>query len=188
MKKLPLLLLALTLLAIIPACSLDPEKDTWEYYEDWRNANNEWLDEQAARVDENGNLYYNKYIADFDDNAYVLMRFLNDRSLTANNLSPKYTSTCDVKYIGRNYLDEAFDSSFTQTANGDSIYRVAGLSGVITGWAVALQNMHVGDSVEVIVPYSQGYGSQKYGDILPYSHLKFNIKLVDIPAYESTIR
>ena len=89
MKKLLLFLSVLAFIAIFQACSLDPEKDTWEYYEDWRNANNQWLDEQAARVDENGNLYYNKYIADFDDNAYVLMRFLNDRSKTANNLSPK---------------------------------------------------------------------------------------------------
>ena len=55
---------------------------------------------------------------------------------------------------------------------------------MIQGWVVALQDMRVGDSCEVVIPYSMAYGSQDLGTIKPYSMLKFGIKLVDIPFYE----
>ena len=37
MKKFPLLAL---FLLVLSACKLDPVRDVWEYYEDWRNENN----------------------------------------------------------------------------------------------------------------------------------------------------
>ena len=43
-----------------------------------------------------------------------------------------------------------------------------------------MERMHVGDTVEVLVPYAQGYGSSSQGKIKPFSALRFNIKLVDI--------
>ncbi|MDE6074493.1 MAG: FKBP-type peptidyl-prolyl cis-trans isomerase, partial [Muribaculaceae bacterium] len=49
---------------------------------------------------------------------------------------------------------------------------------------IALEKMHVGDSVEVIIPYQAGYGASSSGSILPYSTLRFGIKLVNIPYYE----
>ena len=55
MKKLPLLIL---LLIVAGACKLDPIEDAWEYYEDWRNDNNQWLAEQESRVYANVNPYY----------------------------------------------------------------------------------------------------------------------------------
>ena len=113
----------------------------------------------------------------------MLIRYLNDRSLTAGNLSPLLTSTVDVKYIGRLYTGEAFDSSYNQKANGDSIFRTS-LTGLIQGWQIALVNMNVGDSVEIIIPYNMGYGGSQTGIIKPYSTLIFNLKLVDIPYYE----
>ena len=30
-------------LLVLSACKLDPVRDVWEYYEDWRNENNAWL-------------------------------------------------------------------------------------------------------------------------------------------------
>ena len=36
MKKFPLLAL---FLLVLSACKLDPVRDVWEYYEDWRNEN-----------------------------------------------------------------------------------------------------------------------------------------------------
>jgi FKBP-type peptidyl-prolyl cis-trans isomerase FklB len=45
--------------------------------------------------------------------------------------------------------------------------------------------MHVGDSVEVVIPYQLGYGTTITGSIPPYSMLKFNMRLVDIPYYQA---
>lgn len=187
MKKLPFVAFLLIAIMILPACGLDPDTDRWEYYEDWRNANNAWLETQIALTDDDGSPYYERIVPDYDMNAYVLMRFLNDRSKTEGNLSPLYTSTVDVKYIGRTYDDAAFDSSYLLTESyGDSIYRTK-LADVISGWSIALMNMRVGDSCEVVIPYEQAYQNIGSGSILPYSNLKFNIKLVDIPGYEKNV-
>ncbi len=171
------------LLVAFAACSLETENN-WNTYEDWRNDNQAWIDAKAKLLDEDGKPYYTKIQSAWDnsEDTYVLMRYLNDTTLTENNLKPLYTSTVDVKYIGRNYEDEAFDSSYLNTQPADSLMRIA-VSSVVQGWMIALQNMHVGDSCEVIIPYQQAYGANGMGDILPYSALKFNMRLVDIPGY-----
>jgi FKBP-type peptidyl-prolyl cis-trans isomerase FklB len=46
-------------------------------------------------------------------------------------------------------------------------------------------DMRCGDTAEVVVPYGLAYGSQDRGTIKPYSNLQFNIRLVDIPNYET---
>lgn len=162
------------------ACGGDDEADTWEEYTEWREANVSWLDEQEALVGNDGKKIYTRVVPAWNENAYVLMRWFNDTNATRGNLSPLYTSTVDVKYIGRLYNDEPFDSSYLSTTPGDSLYRTK-LTNVITGWTIAMERMHVGDSVELLVPYMQGYGSASQGKIIkPYSTLKFNIKLVNI--------
>lgn len=86
-----------------------------------------------------------------------------------------------VKYIGRFYNGTAFDSSYLQT---DSIFETK-LSSVVSGWQIALQNMHVGDSCEVVIPYQSAYGSTGYSSVPPYSNLVFHMKLKDIPDWET---
>ena len=110
--------------------------------------------------------------------------FQKSEKETTDNLTPLFTSTIDVKYIGRLYNDEPFDSSYAYTQWGDSILRTT-QANLIEGWAIALSDMHVGDSCEILVPYQQAYGSSESGIIKPYSALKFNLKLVDIPYYET---
>lgn len=179
-------LIYITLLTIITltACSLDPDTDTWDYYEDWRKENVNWMAQQQELTNEDGTPYYTKVQADWDNGAtsYVLMKFFNDTNITANNLSPLYSSTVDMKYIGRTYDDVAFDSSYLQTEPADSVMRIK-VSSLIGGCIIGLQNMHIGDSCEILIPYEQAYIDQTVGTILPYSALKFNIKLVDIPGY-----
>ena len=109
------------------------------------------------------------------------MHYFNDRSLTEGNLTPLSTSTVSVKYIGRLYNNEPFDSSYLAT---DSLFTTK-VGDVISGWGIALQHMRVGDSVRVVIPYQQAYGATQSGSILPYSNLQFDIKLVDIPLYET---
>lgn len=181
MKKLPILIL-LAIVGASAACDSDNE-NTWDKYKDWRETNDNWILEMQNRTDQQGNPYYKVIVPDWDPSAFVLVHYFNDRDLTADNLSPLYTSTCDVIYIGHLCNDEPFDSSYLNTSYGPAIYRTRP-DQVINGWATALSDMHVGDTAEVIIPYSQAYGSSTVGSILPYSHLRFNLRLVDIPYYE----
>lgn len=184
MKRYPIVLILGVFLASVVSCgSGDDDSNTWEDYKEWREDNEAWLNEQAARTNEDGTPYYERVVPTWNQSAYVLMHWFNDRSLTAGNLKPYSTSTVDVKYYGRLYNDVAFDSSYAQTAYGDSVYRTQ-LTKVITGWMIAVTQMHVGDSVEVLIPYQQGYNASSTSVIKPYSTLRFGIKLVDIPYLE----
>ncbi len=183
MKKLPYILLLTLFIVGLTSCFGDGD-DNWDEYREWRETNENWLAEQALKKNTDGSDYYTKLVPVWDEKAYVLIHYFNNRKLTEGNLSPLYTSTVDVKYIGRLYNDEAFDSSYTQTTYGDSIYRTK-CNAVIAGWTIALEDMRVGDSCEVIIPYQQGYMASQVGVIPPYSCLKFNMKLVDIPYYET---
>lgn len=162
-----------------------------DQYKDWNEANQKWFNEQMIRIGSDGKPYYEVIAADWDPNARILMHWYNDRSLTEDNLSPLYTSMVDVKYKGALYNGEAFDSSYLSTSPREGVTRFSigqsGTSnGVIEGWAIALQNMHVGDSCHVIINYQQGYGVMNFGTtIKPYSVLQFDMKLDDIYKYEA---
>jgi FKBP-type peptidyl-prolyl cis-trans isomerase len=179
MKK--LLLFVATVITMM-ACSTG-NGTTWEEYSDWRELNQEWLAEMEAKTDENGELYYQRFSPSWDPEVYVLMHYCNDRSETEGNLTPLYNSTIDVRYNLYNCSGDTIDSSLSLTTYGDGIGRFQ-LSNTIKGWAVAMENMRCGDSVEVIIPYGLAYGSTGSTSIYPYSNLKFNIRLVDIPLYE----
>ena len=178
MKKILLLIPSIiAAMSIFTGCHDD---DNWKDYAEWRDANNEWLQQQGMLLDENGQAFYTRVYPSWNQSAYVYMHHFHDRSLTEGNLTPLYTSTVSVKYKGRLYNDVAFDSSYN---NVDSLFNTT-LGNVIDGWGIALQNMRVGDSARVVIPYQQGYGTSGSGSIPPYSALQFDIKLVDIPYYE----
>lgn len=180
MKKSFILLIAPLLLTLFSGCLGNGE---WEKYEAWRDANNAWYQEMAALTDEDGSLYYTRISPNWNPSSGTLIHYFNDRKLTEGNLSPRMNSTVDVIYYGRYYNDEAFDSSYLNTEWGDSIFRTQPYLN-IEGWQVALLDMRVGDSAVVVIPYTQAYGSTGNTLLPPYTALKFNIKLVDIPAYE----
>ena len=186
MRKLPLLLM-LSLLGLVfagtfSACGDDD--DDLEQYREWIVSNNKWIKAKEAELNpETGEPMYVKVVPSYDVGAYVLMRWINDRKETEKNLSPYYTSTVDVKYIGYLYDGTPFDSSYLLTSNGDSIFRTD-VKSVIQGWQIALQMMHAGDSCEVIIPFQSAYGNTGSGDIMPYSNLRFNMRLKDVHKYE----
>ena len=186
MKKLLLYIgtfMALMSLASVSVSCNDDNKNTWDDYEKWRNANTSYYDEQKYSFDENGNPEYLTVVASWNPGAEVLIKYLNDRSKTEGNLTPLLTSTVDVKYRGSLYNSVAFDSSYLRTSPADSIFRTV-LSATIEGWWIALTDMRVGDSARVIIPYNVGYGSSITASIPPFSTLVFDVKLVDIPYYE----
>lgn len=164
--------------------SCDKDDNVWDDYKTWRIANEEFFDEKRFLIEPDGRNKYETLTPSWNTSAHILIRYLNDRSKTVGNLSPMLTSTVDVKYIGRLYNGVPFDSSYRMTASyGDSLFRTKP-SDVIQGWTIALLNMRVGDSAEIVIPYNLAYGSSGSGVIKPYSTLVFNVKLADIPFYE----
>lgn len=183
MRKLPFLLIFAASLALaISSCDLN-STDYWEEYKDWREANNEWIERMEDTLDADGNLFYTKIVPSWNTGGYILIHYFNDTTETMANLKPLSTSTVDIKYYGRMYDDTPFDSSYTYTDPADSVYREY-LPNFISGMSIAIQNMHVGDTVQAVVPYGLAYGGSGYSVIYPYSHLIFNIRLVDIYGYE----
>lgn len=166
-------------LAVVGATSCGDDNN-WEEYENWRMANTEWYNQQLNRKNTDGTPYFTVLQPTWYPQSGVLIHYFNDRALTQNNLQPLVTSHVTVKYHGRLYNDIGFDST---TVGADSV-RTFSLSEVVTGWKIALTHMHVGDSAEIVIPYEQGYGYSGSGSsVPPYSALKFNIGLKDVPAY-----
>lgn len=184
MKKLPLILaLLIAGTWCFSSCSGDDNDSIAEIYTEWNALNEAWIKEQQARTNPDGSPYYQTIVPDWNTSAYVLIHYFNDRSLTEGNLSPLYTSTVDTRYHLSLYNGVAVDSSTNISTYGPGIFRTK-LSEVIAGWSIALSDMRCGDTAEVVIPYAQGYGVSTTSSIAPYSNLKFNIRLVDIPYYE----
>lgn len=152
-------------------------------YTEWRNKNAEYIN-QAEAATENGVKVYEKMIPAWDKSSFVLMKWHNDRSLTASRLSPLDNSTINVKYLLTNVEGDTIDSSYRLTANGDSIFQCRPCE-MVTGFWIATTSMHVGDSVTAVMPYTCGYGVSGSGSVLPYSTLIFQIKLDSIVAFET---
>lgn len=184
MKKLPVI--ALLLVAVIAtamsSCNSD-DNDTWSKYEDWREANNAFFISKRDSLDRDGKLFYQTLFPTWNPGAEILIHYFNNREETAANLQPLLTSTCDVIYYGRLSNGTPFDSSYVMTTYGRGISRFKPQD-VVQGFAIALMDMHVGDTCEIVLPYSLGYGAQTSGLVLPYSTLTFNLRLTDIPYYE----
>ena len=149
------------------------------------NVNNEWLEEQAALKNADGTPYYDRVEDPSNSLGYVLMRYINDRTETEGNYQPMSTSKVNVRYHVSLYDGEGVDSSDLQTSWGPGIFQTVLNTGIIQGWTVAVCEMRVGDTAEVIMPYNMAYGMSGSSNIPPYSNLRFNIRLVDIVNYET---
>lgn len=181
-KFFPLLLLSA--LVLTTACNDDKDDVDLSDYKAWRAKNDQWIVDMQNRKNPDGTPYYQVYVPAWNPGAFVLMHFFNDRAETAENLVPLYTSVVDVIYEGYDCEDEMFDSSKSINQYGRTgVQRIANNSS-IQGWAIAMENMHVGDTAEVIMPYQVAYGASVTGTIMPYSALRFNMRLYDIYKYE----
>ncbi len=177
MRKILLLIFTGALLATAGSSCND---DDWDTYRDYRLANQNWYNQQAYRQNPDGTPYYTELSPRWCPNSGVLIHYFNDRAETEGNLSPLQTSVTATKYYLSDYQGTPYDSSYLLV---DSLY-ISTVSANIAGWQVALNDMRVGDSCEVIIPWLLGYGSSGSAAISPYTVLKFNIKLEDIPYYE----
>ncbi|MDE6301259.1 MAG: FKBP-type peptidyl-prolyl cis-trans isomerase [Muribaculaceae bacterium] len=185
MKKSLLTLIMAAAALSIQSCSHEDNDIKLSDYDEWRAENDQWLKEIQNRKNPDGSPYYRTLIPVWNPGAFVLIHYFNDRLETAGNLSPLYTSTVDVRYIGYNKNNEPFDSSTTINTTGTPGVARFRCNNVIQGWSIAMEDMRVGDTAEVVVPYNVGYGSSYSAAIKPYSNLRFNIRLVDIYRYEA---
>lgn len=179
MRRHKLLLLASLPLLMTSCLGDDKEND----YTEWKASNERYVAETAAKTVD-GVPEYEKIAPAWAPNGYVLMKWHNNRLLTAQNLVPMDNSTIDIKYELRDIEDNLLDSSYASTAYGDSIYRTQP-SGTVIGFHTGLTHMHVGDSVTMVMPYQSGYGSQSTGSVKPFSTLIFHVKLKSIYRYET---
>ena len=181
MRKFPLLLILAVFACALTSCLGDDDDDTSKNYKEWRTANVSWFSAQKDLKNADGTAFYTPVVASFDKNAIVYMHWFNDTNLTKQNLKPFYTSTIDVKYIGRLYDNSVFDSSYYRPSPADSVLRIQ-LNSTVLGWGIGLTRMHIGDSCRILIPYQLGYGDNGYGDLKPYTTLQFDVKLVGIPG------
>lgn len=186
MKKFPYIILALIALLVTAACNADKDNENakvWSKYEDWRNTNNSFFASQRDSLDADGHPYYQVLFPSWNPAAEILIHYYNDRALTRDNLQPMLTSTCDVIYYARLCNGTPADSSYAQTKYGRAIARFSPQN-TIQGFAIALMDMHVGDSVQIVIPYTLAYGASTQQSFPPFSTLVMNMSLKDIPFYE----
>lgn len=158
----------------------DDEESTADKYKEWRERNETYIDEALQKRDENGAAYYEKIEPTWAPGGYVLIHWHNDRKLTEKNLSPMDNSTVDITYQLLDIDDKVLSDSFSRL---DSVYTSTPSQNIIGVW-YAMTQMHVGDSVTLVIPSQAGYGERNYSNIPPYSTLIYNIKMKAITAYE----
>lgn len=88
-------------------------------------------------------------------------------------VNPRSVVTCHYK--GSLINGRVFDNSYERKC--PEAFRVNSL---ISGFQIALVNMHIGDHWLVYIPADKGYGAMKTGDIPAYSTLIFEIELISV--------
>lgn len=102
----------------------------------------------------------------------VLYKVLEDGH-GGGTVGPRSIVTCHYK--GSLINGRVFDNSFNRSC--PEAFRVNEL---ISGFQIALVNMHIGDHWEVYIPSHLGYGPKNTGPIPGDSTLVFEIKLIAI--------
>lgn len=88
---------------------------------------------------------------------------------------PKVSDTVSVHYAGTFIDGEAFDSSFDR---GEPA--TFPLGRLISAWQMAIPEMGVGDTIEIVAPADLAYGPTGKGPIPGGATLRFKVKLLGI--------
>lgn len=171
--------LAAVALVSLSGC-LDKNENYLDEYADWKALNEQYVNDAEAKLNDDGTPYYTRVVPSWAPAAYSLVHWYNDRSLTENNLSPMDNSTVQMTYELFDIYGQRLSDSF---ASADSTYTSLPSNNIVGVWSTVTQ-MHVGDSVQIVIPSQAGYGAISYGDIKPYTTLVYNIKLKRVKAYE----
>ena len=191
-----------SLLGMVSSCSEDDS--TTDEFANWQERNTATTEQWAA----NSSLKKIRVYTQDEATAgrisdYIYVQVLETGDGTE---SPLYTDTVRVAYRGRLIPTTNYASGyvFDETYLGDFSWHTAGMStmsigggstGVVSGFATALMNMHKGDRWLVYIPYQLGYNTSSQGSVTAYSNLIFDIALLDFwhqgdphPAFRARIR
>ena len=171
--------------------SCSEENSEEEEFANWKERNDEKTDQWANRTD--GGWYReiltytkNENESGLENSDYIYVELLEAGSGTE---CPLYTDLVRVAYRGRFIPSKSYPNGFVfdQTYLGDFDWGTAKVvdmspSQLVTGFATALMNMHVGDRWRVYIPYQLGYGasgnsSSSQTTIPAYTNLIFDIAL-----------
>lgn len=179
--------------AVFTSCffaACDETSETSEYA-DWRNRNQRFIDSIAAVAEENadGNWrIYKSYRMPADNpNDLSIVKDVNDyvychiEQSGTGTVSPISTDSIRASYRVWLCNDKLIDQSFRGEFNpAISVPAEFCMSSTITGWTTALQQMHVGDSWTIYIPYTLGYGITVSGEVPGYSALKYWVNLAGV--------
>lgn len=196
MKKLSgkaILMLPLCVAVLMLSLSSCSESDsTVEEFPDWENTNltywNNLYTTTKSKVNSGDTSW--KIIKSFSvedtlsspNTDYVIV---NVQTAGKGSGCPLYTDSVRVRYTGQLLPSTSYTKGYVfDTTNYDNAAdSISGatdfkVSGLTSGFATAVQHMHIGDVWEVYVPWTLGYGTSGNSSIPGYSVLKFRIQLI----------
>lgn len=188
MLLLPFFIAALVL--SLSACS--ESDDTVEEYPNWENKNASYWDSlytatqaKVSSGDSSWKIIKNFSLEDTLTSSKTDYIIVNVQTAGKGSGSPLYTDSVRVRYTGQLLPSTSYPSGYifgTTNYNeaADSISGTADfkVSGLTSGFATAVQHMHIGDVWMVYVPWTLGYGTDGSSSIPGYSVLRFRIQLI----------
>ena len=188
MLLLPFFIAALVL--SLSACS--ESDDTVEEYPNWENKNASYWDSlytatqaKVSSGDSSWKIIKNFSLEDTLTSSKTDYIIVNVQTAGKGSGSPLYTDSVRVRYTGQLLPSTSYPSGYifgTTNYNeaADSISGTADfkVSGLTSGFATAVQHMHIGEVWEVYVPWTLGYGTEGSSSIPGYSVLRFRIQLI----------
>lgn len=190
----------LLLLLLFTAASCSEDDNTTEEYPDWQATNTAYWNnlysttqQRIASGDASWKIIKNYSIEDsLSTSASTDCIIVNVLNPGTGSGSPLYTDSVRIRYTGRLLPSTSYSDGYVfDTTNPDGLpdnqAAVAdfAVSGLVDGFATALQHMRIGDKWEVYIPWTLGYGTTQSssGSIPAWSVLRFTISLV---AYSRT--
>ena len=182
------MLMAMTLL--FTACS--ETNETQEEYPDWKNKNQTFWNKLYTETRRHATAGYTSW--------KLLKSYSIEDSLSVPNTSyivvhvkqagtgsgcPLSTDSVSIRYTGQLLPSTSYPAGlvFDTTSPSGTTDATAGVahlavSGLVDGFATALQHMHIGDKWEVYIPWTLAYGKTGSKSIPGFSVLKFEITLL----------
>lgn len=170
MKKIIPLLITVLIAFAFTGCN---ENDDNERNSEWRKANEDFY----KKIENNPEYQVVSLPGAPQWVYYKEIKAAEDTS--ENNPRPLQGSKVKVLYKGFYYNNTYFDKGTEETGKPATFV----VSGLVRGFAIALQNMRVGDKWEIWIPWPLGYGSSNYGNIPGYSTLGFEVELVEVELF-----
>ena len=176
-----------SLVLLFSSCGDDD--DPYQIDEEWKAYNEKIVSEIRASGNYNPMESYSK-------NGTLYWKYTdvitNTKSISTPKITPEgtphVTDSVVVRYIGwyLNYDGSKVEFDSTEGNNNAQAgrgFRLNSLAqGGVMGWVDMLQNMTVGEEVEVCIPQQLGYGSSATSAFPAYTTLFFDIKLLKIVA------